>query len=121
MSHLTNYAKHALLNAHLRGIQYASPQNVYVGLFVGETEVTGGAYVRQQVTFTEPVEGQLSNSADIFFPVATASWGKITRIGIFDAQTNGNMLWIIPAEIEQTIDISQQYKIPKNYLVLRIK
>lgn len=125
MSQMSTYLMNALLSAHLRNVPYSSPQKVYVGLFNGDpaaggTEITGGAYARQQATFIAPTNGQLSNDVDILFPIATAAWGNITHICIFDALAGGNILWAIQAEFPQTIDISQQYKIPQNYLILRM-
>ena len=74
------------------------PTAWYIGLFTaapgeagGGTEVTGGSYVRMAATFT--VTGDTaSNSAAIEWPAATASWGTITHVAVFDALTTGNML-----------------------------
>jgi len=69
-----------------------------VGLFTtdpgeaqGGTEVSGGAYVREAVTFT--VSGDTAtNSAAVEWPVATADWGTITHVAIYDALTGGNQI-----------------------------
>lgn len=111
MNHMTVYLKNKILSENL--------QNVFVGLFNEEVEVATASYQRQPVTFVAPAEGQTSNNADILFPIATESWGSITHIGIFDA--GGNLLFKSPAEFIKTIDISSQYKIPKNYLIVRLR
>jgi hypothetical protein len=111
MNHMTVYLKNKVLTDNL--------QNVYVGLFNEENEVATASYARQPATFTAPSEGQTSNNIDIFFPIAGESWGAITHIGIFDA--GGNLLFKSPAEFIKTIDISSQYKIPKNYLIIRLR
>lgn len=113
MNHMTTYLKNKVLSENL--------QNVFVGLFNEEAEIDKPSYARQPATFTAPSEGQTSNNIDIFFPIAGESWGAITHIGIFDAATGGNLLFKAPAEFVKTIDVSSQYKIPKNYLIIRIR
>lgn len=100
MSALTNYAEDALGNHLLRNVALTSPTTVYVGLYTappgetgGGTEVTGGAYARQAVTFGAPATpGVFTNSADVTFPTATANWGTVTDFAILDAVSAGNML-----------------------------
>lgn len=57
------------------------------------TEVSGGSYARQAVTWTNagslPTVAQ--NNAVINFPTATAAWGTINQLAIMDAATAGNM------------------------------
>ncbi len=72
----------------------------YLGLFTtapgedgGGTEVSGGAYARQQVTFDAPSGGSMTNSAAIEFPTATSSWGTAVAWGLFDAAASGNLVW----------------------------
>lgn len=113
MDNMTVYLKNKVLNQELQG--------VFVALFNGTTEVAKSSYVRKPTTFATSVEGQTSNSADILFPIAQEVWGEITHIAIFDAVTGGNMLFKSPAEFVKTIDVSSQYKIPKNYLIVRLR
>jgi len=75
------------------------PATVYVGLYTaapsdsgGGTEVSGGAYARQAITFSAAAAGTTNNSAVVTFPTATANWGTITHFALFDASTAGNML-----------------------------
>lgn len=96
----SNYLEDAVLNAVLRNIAFSSPATVYVALFTvaptdtgGGTEVTGGSYARQTVTFSAPASGVVANSGSVTFPVATADWGTITSMGIYDALTVGNLLY----------------------------
>src|SRR5690348_2471636 len=93
----STYLKNALLNATIRNVTYTSPAIVYLALFTTDpgagntgTEVTGGSYARQAVTFSAPVAGpgtsqQCVNSGDVVFPQATASWGTISYWGLYDA------------------------------------
>lgn len=59
----------------------------------GGTEVSGGAYARQSVTFGTPSSGTMTNSAAIEFPTATANWGTAVAWGLFDAETGGELVW----------------------------
>ena len=106
MSDLSNYAETALVNHLLRNTAYTSPTTVYVALFTAVsdaeagtgTEVSGGSYARQAVTFSAPSpDGVTTNSSTVTFPTATGSWGTVTYAGLFDASTNGNALTILKA------------------------
>lgn len=115
MNHMSTYLKNKILTDNLR----TTP--VYVALFNTDVEVNKISYRRQVATFVESVEGQTSNNADILFPIANEIWGDITHIGIYDSVINGNLLFKSPAEFVKNIDISSQYKVPKNYLIVRLK
>ena len=113
MNHMSVYLKNKVLNESLQG--------AYIALFNEDIEVTKASYKRQSSAFVSATEGQTSNNTDILFPIAGESWGAITHIGIFDSATGGNLLFKSPAEFIKTIDISSQYKIPKNYLIVRLR
>lgn len=103
MSIATNYFEQMCLNP-LRGTPATAPSAIYLALFLtnpGETgagtEVSGGSYARQSVSFSAPASTgsgimSISNAADIVFPQATAAWGTITYVALFDSLTAGNML-----------------------------
>jgi hypothetical protein len=94
------------------------PTAWYVGLFTaapgetgGGTEVSGGSYVREAVTFT--VSGNLAtNSAAVEWPTATATWGTITDVAVFDADTGGNMLVYASLTSSKTIASGDVLRIP---------
>ncbi|MCS5501930.1 hypothetical protein NY607_12415 [Lysinibacillus sp. A4] len=115
MNHMTVYLKNKVLTDNLRTLP------VFVALFVGDTEVSATGYVRQPVVFATPTDGQTSNDVEILFPIATENWGDISHIGISDASTGGNLLFKSQAEFTKNIDVSSQYKIPKNYLIVRLR
>ena len=63
MSSISNYLEEKIINHFLRGTAAASPATVYLALYTSDptdadtgAEVTGGGYVRQQITLTEPTE-----------------------------------------------------------------
>jgi len=118
MAAMSDYLENALINAVLRGTTYTSPSKVYIALYTSDptdaktgTEVTGGAYARQEITFGAPTNGVSYSTADVLFPVATASWGTVTHIGIFDASTAGNLLFHGPLTNTKTIAADDQLKI----------
>lgn len=91
---LTNTGETTILNL------FKESKDHYLALFTaapsetgGGTEVTGGAYARQKVTFGTPSNGSMANSAAIEFPTATADWGTAKAWGLFDAATSGNLIW----------------------------
>lgn len=93
------------------------PTNVRLALYTSDptdadsgTEVSGGAYARQSVAFDAAVGGATQNTAEIVFPVATASWGTVTHIGLRDATTGGNLLMHGPLTVSKTIDSGDQFR-----------
>ena len=125
MGAFTDYLENKLLDHVLRNTAYTSPTTVYVALFTaapgeagGGTEVSGGGYARQAVTFGAPSAGSTSNSADITFPTATANWGTITHFAIFDASTGGNMLYYGQLTSSVTVNSGQQLTIPAGNLTI---
>lgn len=100
MGSMANYLENALINAALRNTAYSSPATVYLALHTADpteagtgTEVSGGSYARQAISFNSPTDGATANAADVTFPVATADWGTITHFSIKDASTSGNTLF----------------------------
>lgn len=118
MAEMSNYLENALINATLRNTSYTSPATVYVGLYTSDptdadtgTEVSGGSYARQAVTFGAPSDGVSTNSAAIEFPQATGTWGTVGWIGIEDASTGGNLLYHTALDASKTIATGDIFKI----------
>lgn len=127
MGALTDYLENKLLDHTLRNVSYTPPATVYVGLFTaapgeagGGTEVSGGSYARQVASFSAAADGQTSNSADITFPIATADWGTITHIALFDADTGGNMLYYGALSVSKTIQTGDQFIIKVGNLTISL-
>lgn len=77
----------------------------------GGTEVSGGGYARQSVTFT--VSGNTaSNSAAVEYPTATASYGTVVAVGVFDASTGGNLIAYAGLTTDKAIDTGDVFRIP---------
>ena len=101
MAGFSDYLEDKVLDHVFGGSAYTAPSTLYVGLFTsapsdsgGGTEVSGGGYVRKSAAFT--VSGTnpttASNTSAIEYPTATANYGTVVAVGIFDASSSGNLL-----------------------------
>ena len=102
MSALSDYSEKLLLDWLMTAGSATRPTAWYVALYTaapsdsgGGTEVSGNGYSRQAVTFAAASSpaGTTSNTGAVSFTAAGGAWGTITHIGIFDADTGGNLLW----------------------------
>ena len=126
MSALSNYLENKLLDHALGTASYTMP-TVYLALYTSDptdadtgTEVSGGGYARQAVSFNAASGGSASNSSDITFPQATADWGTITHIGLRDASTGGNRLWYGALDVAKTINNGDTFEISAGDLVVTL-
>lgn len=107
MASMSDYLE-GQIRAHIfRTASFTKPTHLAVALFTaapsdsgGGTEVTGGSYARVDVppldanwTAASATNGETDNAAVITFPTATADWGTVTHVGIYDATTAGNLLF----------------------------
>lgn len=76
-----------------------------------EVSATGTAYARQSVSFT--VSGNTaSNSAAVEFPTATASYGTVTHVGVYDASSGGNLIAYAALTTSKAIDTGDVLRVP---------
>lgn len=97
---LSDYLENKLLDHTLSATVFTSPTAINTALYTaapsdtgGGTEVTGGSYARVSKTanttsFPAASGGSKSNGVSIDFPTATAAWGTVTHVGVFDQTTN---------------------------------
>jgi len=125
MAGMSQYLENVVINHLLRNQPFTPPAQLYLALFTTAptdtapgTEPSGGGYARQPFAFGPPTgnPARASNTADILFPVATAPWGTVTHVGIFDAATGGNMLGWAPLSASANIQVNDQLKIPAGQL-----
>lgn len=121
-----SYAKAAtILNQEFR------TDPVYLALYTSNptandtgTEVSGGGYARQEITFSAPVaEGgkqTIKNDAKVEFPVAEGDWGTITHVGIRDAAAGGNLIAFAELTSPRTIQTGDRFVIDLNNGVVRL-
>lgn len=121
-----SYAKAAaILNQEFR------TGTVYLALYTSNptgadtgTEVSGGGYARQPITFSAPaLEGgkqTIKNSAKVEFPVAEGDWGTITHIGIRTAATGGDLIAYAALTNPRTILAGDRFVIDLNNGVVKL-
>ena len=101
MAGFSDYLEDKVLEHVFGGNAYSAPSTLYVALYTvaptdtgGGTEVSGGGYVRKTATFnvsgTNPTTA--SNASAVEYPTATANYGTVVAVGIFDASSSGNLL-----------------------------
>jgi hypothetical protein len=127
MAEMSNYLENALINAVLRNTSYTSPTTTYLALYTSDptdadtgTEISGGSYARQAITFGAPSNGTSTNSAAVEFPQATADWGVISHVAIRDAVTSGNLLFHTALDASKTINNGDVFKITTGNLSVQL-
>ncbi len=102
MSALSDFSEKLLLDWLMTSGSATRPTAWYVALYTaapsdsgGGTEVSGNGYIRKAVAFdaASTPGGTTSNTGAVSFTASGGSWGTITHIGIFTAETGGNLLW----------------------------
>jgi hypothetical protein len=126
MSAASDFTENLALTWLLTSSSATRPSAWYLGLFTsatsdagGGTEVSGGSYARQSVAFTVSTS-TASNSATITFPTASASWGTITHVAVFDASTSGNMLFHGAVTTSKTIDSGDTFQVTSGNLTITL-
>lgn len=102
----------------------------FIGLFTaapsdagGGTECSGGAYAREAVGsngFGAASGGAITNPAEFKWADATANWGTITHIGLFDAATGGNLLVYGALTSSVAITSGDIFKIPASGFTIQM-
>ena len=119
-----------VLDATVGGVALSQPTNLYFALFTvlpaddgtGGTEVTGGSYARKLVTnnLTEfpAASGQSKNNAnDVTFVTATANWGTVVGVGVFDALTVGVLRHLNVVTVSKSVENGDTARFPAGTLV----
>lgn len=101
MAGFTNYLEDKVMNHLFGGTTYTPPGTWYCGLLTavpsdsdGGTEVTGGSYARQAISWTVTGTGtaQAATSAALEWPTATADWGNVQWAGVYDSVSGGELV-----------------------------
>ena len=123
MSALSDYLENHIIDSLFRNTTFVRPANIYLALFTaapsdagGGTEVTGGSYARVAVPtgassgWDASSGGATANTSVVTFPTATANWGTITHVGLFDASTGGNLLFHGALAASKTINAGDIFR-----------
>jgi hypothetical protein len=137
----SDYLENAIAKAIFHNTDFPAPTaNVYVALFIAAPDDTGGgtevstsgtAYARVAVSTGtsgtgagsgwDITDGVVTNAGVLTWNTATASWGAITSIGIFDAASGGNLL--IRGNLDgggETIGINHRFELGAGQLQLTV-
>lgn len=119
MSFSNTFETH-VLNYVFTTTSVTRPTAWYIALFTSnpaedasgtEVSTSGTAYARQTVAFN--VSGNLAtNSAAVEFPTATASFGTVTHIGVYDASTSGNLIAYSALSASKAISTGDVFRVP---------
>ena len=131
MAAASDYLENKLLDHSLGTASFTSPGTVYVGLHTGSpldndlgaNEVSGGSYVRKSAAFSPAgtlIAGSASTNATITFDAATANWGTITHISLYDASTAGNLLFHGAVTTSKTIETGDTFQISTGNLTISL-
>lgn len=116
----SNYLETELLDHVFTNSAYTAPSTLYLSLHTAnpdedgsgtEVSTSGTAYARQTVTFT--VSGNTATtSAAVEFPTATANFGTVSHVAVWDASTAGNMLAYAALTTSKTIETGDVLRVP---------
>jgi hypothetical protein len=131
----SDYLEAKVLDHVFGGTAYSAPATMYYAAFTaaptdagGGTEVTGGSYARKAMTNnttnfpnasgTSPTSK--TNGADVAFVQATAAWGTVVAIGLFDASTSGNLIAWADLASSKVVDVDDTLTIPASSLTITL-
>ena len=116
----SNYLETKVLDHVFGGTAYTAPATLYLALFTAnpnedgsgtEVSTSGTAYARQSVAFT--ISGNTaSNTAAVEYPTATASYGTVSHVGIYDASSAGNLIAYAALTSSKSIEIGDVFRVP---------
>jgi hypothetical protein len=116
----SNTLETELLDHVFGGNAYTAPSTLYLALHTAnpdedasgaEVSTVGTAYARQTVTFT--VSGNTATTdAAVEFPTATANFGTVSHVAVWDASTAGNMLAYAALTTSKTIETGDVLRLP---------
>jgi hypothetical protein len=116
----SNYLETKVLDHVFGGTAYTAPGTLYLSLHTAnpdedgsgaEVSTSGTAYARQTVAFTTS-GNTTSNTAAVEYPTATANFGTVTHVGVYDASTAGNLLCYAALTSSKTIETGDVFRVP---------
>lgn len=92
-----------------------------------EVTTTGTAYARQAVTSstgwsavsTSGSLQQMSNAAAVTYAAATANYGTVVGVAVYDAVTAGNLLYFAPLAANQVVNNGNTFSFLAGALVIQ--
>jgi hypothetical protein len=121
----SNYLENKLIDHSLGTTTFTKPTTVYAALYTaapsdtgGGTEVTGGSYARQTITFSAASSGSTSNNTNVDFNTMPAA--TVAAVGVFDAVTAGNLLYWGTLTTSRTVSAGDSIRIASGALVVSL-
>lgn len=123
----SDFLENAMLNHVLRNTPYTPSTTIEVYLFTtlpveagtGGVEVSGGSYARQTVTFAAASGGVVANQGAITFPQATAPWGTVQGLGLYENSGAGaHLLYFGDLTTPKTVGAGDQLSIASGALTV---
>jgi len=116
----SNHLETEILDHVFGGNAYTAPGTLYLALHTAnpdedgsgtEVSTSGTAYARATVAFT--VSGNTATtSAAVEYSTATANFGTVTHVGVWDASTSGNLLAYAALTSSKTIETGDVFRVP---------
>lgn len=116
----SNHLETEILDHVFGGNAYTAPGTLYLALHTAnpdedgsgtEVSTVGTAYARETVAFT--VSGNTATtSAAVEYATATANFGTVTHVAVWDASTAGNMLAYAALTSSKTIETGDVFRVP---------
>lgn len=133
-SGMTNTHAQSVLSREFGSVSYTPPVTWYVGASTttinadgtGATEPVGGGYARVAVTNNTsnweniPADVGRRNLTAIEFPVATASWGTITFVPIYDQASGGTLRYYVQLTNSKVVGIDDVLRFEAGQLQVKI-
>lgn len=121
----SNYLENKLIDHSLGTTTFTKPTTVYAALYTvapsdtgGGTEVTGGSYARQTITFSAASSGSTSNNTNVDFNTMPAA--TVVAVGVLDASTSGNLLYWGTLTTNRTVTAGDSIRIASGALVVSL-
>lgn len=128
MAGFSNYLETEVLDHVFGGNAYTAPSTLYLALHTAdpaedgsgaEVSTTGTAYARTAVTFTV-LGNTATSSAAVEYATATASYGTVTHVGVWDASTAGNLLAYAELTSSKAIETGDVFRVPSGDLTISL-
>jgi predicted metal-binding membrane protein len=116
----SNYLETEILDHVFGGAAYTAPATLYLSLHTAnpdedgsgaEVSTSGTAYARQTVAFSVTGNTATTTSA-VEYPVATANYGTVTHVAIYDASTAGNLIAYAALTSSKAIETGDVFRVP---------
>jgi hypothetical protein len=116
----SNYLETKVLDHVFGATAYTAPSTLYLSLHTAnpdedgsgaEVTTSGTAYARQTVAFTTS-GNTTSNTSAVEYPTATANFGTVTHVGVYDAASSGNLLCYAALTSSKTIETGDVFRVP---------